>query len=368
MKEALSVDAIRQKANSLRRDARAITAGADRIDVSSLVNRFVQAPIWPGDMRSCAGTEEDGRSSNSCSPIMLGNRRGLKRKALTLLVVAIGLLPALLPHSPCFAGQTAAPAQNEESDEALADQVNDPTSRLTQFQIKDIDTPAQYGTNAQLNTLQIRPIFAIRAFSVIPLEQLIRPTIKVVTVPAGKGASTSTAFDDMQLLELFVVPWPSAGDTGFRWGVGPYFVLPTSNSELTGKDAWQVGPAGAFAYQAFPGLKISGLLQQAISFAYTSPKSTPVSSLTFQPILSYQLGNGWYLKSSDATWTLNLRHKTSTTMPLSAGFGKVWKLAKGYSIDTSGSGEWTVYRQFADQTEQFTLNFQVTLLLPELEL
>jgi hypothetical protein len=74
------------------------------------------------------------------------------------------------------------------------------------------------------------------------------------------------------------------------------------------------------------------------------------------------------LKSSDATWTFNLRHKTSTTIPLSAGFGKVWNLAKGYSIDTSGSGEWMVYRQFADQTEQFALNFQVTILLPELEL
>jgi hypothetical protein len=90
--------------------------------------------------------------------------------------------------------------------------------------------------------------------------------------------------------------------------------------------------------------------------------------LTFQPILSYQLGHGWYLKSSDATWTFNLRHNTSTTVPLSAGFGKTWDLAKGYAVDTSLSGEWTVYRQFNSQTEQFTLNFQVALLLPKLEL
>ncbi|HEV2172008.1 MAG TPA: hypothetical protein VGR71_00495 [Nitrospira sp.] len=277
------------------------------------------------------------------------------------------LLPALLPSlSLCSAGQTSALTESAETDEALADQVNDPTSRLTQFQIKDIYTPSQYGTNAQLNTLQIRPLFALRAFSLMPLEQLMRPTIKVVTVPEGKGASTVTVFDDMQLLDLFVIPWPNTKETGFRWGVGPYFVFPTSSSELTGKGAWQMGPALAFAYQAIPGLKISALLQQATSFAYTSSKSVPVTSLTFQPILSYQLGHGWYLKSSDATWTFNLRHKTSTTIPLSAGFGKVWRLAKGYAIDTSGSGEWMAYRQFAGQTEQFTLNFQVTLLLPEL--
>jgi hypothetical protein len=222
--------------------------------------------------------DASARASNSRAPVTSDNRTSLKRKALAVPVVAIGLLTVLLSHSVCFAEQMAAAPEGMESDEALANQVNDPTSRLTQFQIKGIYTPAQYGTNAQLNTLQIRPIFAIRAFSLMPLEQLIRPTIKVVTVPDGKGASTSPAFDDMQLLDLFVVPWP---DT------------------------------------TTPGLKISALLQQATSFAYTSSKSTPVTSLTFQPIISCQLGHGWYLKSSDATWTFNLHHKTSTTIPLS---------------------------------------------------
>ena len=52
---------------------------------------------------------------------------------------------------------------------------------------------------------------------------------------------------------------------------------------------------------------------------------------------------------------------------MSAGFGRVWKLSNDYSLDTSMSGEWTVYRQFTNQTEQFTLNFQIALLLPSLE-
>jgi hypothetical protein len=52
----------------------------------------------------------------------------------------------------------------------------------------------------------------------------------------------------------------------------------------------------------------------------------------------------------------------------SAGFGKVWNLSTGFSIDTSASGEWTVYRRFTDQTEQFTLNFQITLLFPKTRL
>jgi hypothetical protein len=287
------------------------------------------------------------------------------RKALSLLLVAIELLLTPFVQSVSFAQQQP---PGTDTDQALAEQVNDPTARLTQFQVKDIYTPAEYGTNAQLNTLQIRPILAIAPFVLLPFDEIIRPTIKVVTVPDGKGAATSTAYSDMQLFDLLVIPWPNSEITGLRWGVGPYFIFPTSTSELTGQGAWQMGPAFGFAYQATSRLKISGLMQQATSFAYTSAKSKPVTSITFQPIISYELGRGWYLNSSDATWTFNLRHNTSTTIPFSAGIGKVWQLKKGYSVNTAVSGEWMLYRQFANQTEQFTLNFTATLLLPRLML
>jgi hypothetical protein len=45
-----------------------------------------------------------------------------------------------------------------------------------------------------------------------------------------------------------------------------------------------------FSYRGIPGLNLSGLFQQATSFAYTSPQSKPVTSITFQPLLIYQLG------------------------------------------------------------------------------
>lgn len=279
---------------------------------------------------------------------------------------AVVLLVVLTCRSSCFAQQT--PPSLSEPEEPLTEKAYDPTAKLTQFQIKDIYTPAQYGTNAQPNTLQIRPILAVQPFSFIPFEQLIRPTIRMVTVPNGKGASTSTAYDDMQLLDLFVMPWPDYETIRFRWGVGPYLVLPTSTSDRAGRGAWQIGPAVAFGYRGIPRLQIAGLLQQATSFAYTSSRSEPVSSLTFQPILSFRLERGWYLKSSDSTWTINFRHNTSTTIPMSAGFGKVWKLSPGFAIDTSLSGQWTVYRQFSNGTEQSTVNFQVSFLFPRTEL
>jgi hypothetical protein len=282
-----------------------------------------------------------------------------------VFAASAALLVLLGAYSVSLAQQSTAASSDEES---LAVRENDPTANLTQFKIQDVYTPAEYGTNAQPNTLQIRPLLAVRPQLLTPLEQLIRPTIQVVTVPRNKGATTTTALDDFQLLDLLVMPWPNAKETSFRWGIGPYFVFPTSTSQFTGHGAWQMGPAGAFGYRGIPRLQIAGLFQQATSFAYSSSHSVPVSSLQIQPMLSYQLGRGWYLKSSDATWTINWRHKTSTEMPLSAGFGKVWRFGAGYAIDTSFSSEWMVYRQFDPQVEQFGLRFQINLLLPQVEL
>ncbi len=289
-------------------------------------------------------------------------------RRLVALIRDLALLAALLSALPHIVYAVTSTPDTQPADEPLSEQVNDPLAHLTQVQIKDAYTPAEYGTDAQPNLIQFRSVFAIRPYSLMPLEELVRPTIKVVTVPNGKGTSTTTGLDDMQLFDLLEIPWPNAAETGFRWGIGPYMIFPTSSSSRIGQSAWQAGPAAGFAYRGIKGLNISGLLQQATSFAYTTSSAKPVTSLTFQPILSYQLGNEWYLKSSDATWTFNLRHNTSTTIPLSAGFGRVWRFSSGYAIDTSVSGEWTAYRQFSNQTEQFTVNFQVGLLFPQLQL
>ncbi len=279
-------------------------------------------------------------------------------------IFSLGLLMA------GFCSQVVAqsPAKPAESLEELTTDANDPTAILAQLKIEDDYTPDQYGTQAAPNTIQIQPVIPIRPFSFMPLQQLVRPTFRVVTIPYGSGPSTNTQFGDTQFFDLLVSRWPDVRTTGLRWGIGPYFVFPTATTHAAGNGAWEAGPAGAVVYRGIPGLLLGGLLQQGTSFAYTAPDHKPVTRLTFQPFFVYQLGQGWYLRSRDATWTFNLRHDTSTRIPLSAGIGKVWKLGEGRDVNASIAGEWMVYRQFAAQVEQFTLKFQVTILLPRLVL
>jgi hypothetical protein len=167
----------------------------------------------------------------------------------------------------------------------------------------------------------------------------------------------------MDLFDLFISNWPDPKQTGLGWGVGPTFVFPTGRVSQAGKHAYQVGPAAAARYSGVPHLMLAFLFQNPISFAYTNSSATPQSQMQFQPAVSYTLGHGWYVKSSDSTWTVNWRHGTSTTLPISLGFGRVWKFA-GPELNAWVSGEWTAYRQYTDITPMYTVRFGLTLLFP----
>ncbi|MGA7761490.1 MAG: hypothetical protein WCA59_07055 [Candidatus Binataceae bacterium] len=171
----------------------------------------------------------------------------------------------------------------------------------------------------------------------------------------------------MQLLDLFVSNWPDPKETGFGWGVGPTFVFPTGRVSQAGKPAWEVGPALGVSYRGIPHLMVGFLFQNPISFAYTNSSATPQSQMQFRPLISYTLGRGWYVKSADSTWTVNWRHGSSTTIPISLGCGRVWKF-EGPELNAWVSGEWAAYRQYTNITPMYTVRFGVTLLFPHFEL
>ncbi len=287
---------------------------------------------------------------------------------MTRLVFTTILVSSLILTAAGVCPQLAAQIAPHQSLEELTTNSNDPTAILAQLKIEDDYTTSQFHSEAEPNTLVIQPVIPVRPFWFIPWQQLLRPTFKVATIPNGPGPSTNTQFGDTQFLDLFVARRPDFLVTGLRWGVGPYLVVPTATTRAAGSGTWQIGPAAAATYRGIPGLLVGGLFQQGTSFAYTAPDRRPVTQLTFQPFFVYQLGQGWYLRSRDATWTFNLRHNTSTEISLSAGIGKVWQVAEDRDINASIVGEWITYRQFDPKAPQFILKFQITVILPRVEL
>ncbi len=283
----------------------------------------------------------------------------------TLSLIALALLTVV--SSARGQNLASGSAGTESEEDRLAREVDDPTAILTQLKLQDLYTPRNFGTTAQTNTVQVRPVIPVEPFSLLPVEQIIRPTVKIDTLATGSSSSTITEFADMKLFDLFVPRWPDPKRTGFGWGVGPTFVFPTGRVLDAGDHAWQAGPAAAAVYRGIPHLMIGFLFQNPISFAYTNSSATPQSQMEFQPLISYQLGRGWYVKSADSTWTVKWHHHTSTTTPISLGFGRVWK-TPGPDLDTWVSGEWTAGRQFTNITPMYTVRFGVTLLFPHFQL
>ena len=285
----------------------------------------------------------------------------------------IALVVALLfCRAPAAFAQAEAPVPSAEKPAAatpgaakLAQEFNDPLTTLPQVFVQDAYTPANYGTHAQTNQVIARLIVPrIPRYSLLPFVQLIRPSFSVVTVPEGKGRATRTEFGDMALFDLAVIPWPGEG-SGLLMGVGPVFVFPTATDRVAGQGAWQVGPAFGSIYKGIPGFLFGCLIQNPVSFAYTSRDRQSVGALLIQPIVMKHLGRGFYVKSGDATWTINWRQGTATTLPLSLGLGYVLLRPGSPPFNFFVSGEWMAYRHDAPVAPHTTVRFGMTIAFPQ---
>jgi hypothetical protein len=265
----------------------------------------------------------------------------------------------------CCAATASAQGESGSTDTAeLAREFSDPLTTLPQIFLQDAYMPANYGTKAESNKVIVRAIIPrVPKFAFVP-DQLVRPTFQLVTVPKGKGSATRTEFGDIQLFDFGVISWP-ARETGLLMGAGPVAVFPTATHESAGQGAWQIGPGFAALYKGIPGVLLGTLIQNPISFAYTSDDRKPVNTLVVQPLLLTYIGHGFYLKSADASWTINWRERTPTLIPLSFGIGHV-RVREGLPpFNVFLSGEWMAYRQFAPVAPQTTVRLGVTIAFPQ---
>jgi hypothetical protein len=280
--------------------------------------------------------------------------------------IACALCAALLIL--CMIGsQTAlAQAQTTTAEEAQLElEFTDPLTTLPQIFLKDAYSPANFGTHVQTNQVILRAIIPrVPRFSLFPFIQLIRPTFSLVTVPSSRGG-TRTEFGDTQLFDLAVLPWPGEG-TGLKFGLGPMFVFPTASSKSAGQGSWQAGPAIGSVYTGISWLVAGFLLQNPVSFAYTSPNRMSQNTLQFQPVLLFHLWQGWYVRSAEATWMVGWRHHSPTTVPLSVGVGRVMVRPGLPPLNFYVSGQWMAYRHFAPIAPQTTINFGLTVAFPEI--
>jgi hypothetical protein len=186
------------------------------------------------------------------------------------------------------------------------------------------------------------------------LPQLLRFKLSVETVPTFPTDSDA-GLGDLTLYDLFVLPIKSV-----QIAVGPLLVAPTATQQNTGAGKWQAGLASIVAEPVSWGL-LSGIVTYQHSFAGDDSRP-PVEIITAQPIITRNIGAGFYLRTS-GTWTFNLENQT-TVIPIGLGIGRIWTFGSGdnvnayvepqYSVIHSGAGV-ALWQVFAGVNFQFAL-------------
>jgi hypothetical protein len=290
-------------------------------------------------------------------------------------LVGLALIGLVMVLWTVSIGAGFAQAQTTLSDEEkLERDFTDPLSTLPQVIVRDSYTPANYGPctpqvlcfrNLETNQFLVRPLIPrIPPNTLLPFMQLVRPTFELVTVQSSRGG-TRTEFGDLPVFDIAVLPWPDRKKTGLLIGIGPTFVFPTATSTSAGQGAWQAGPALGVIYSGIPGLLAGFIVQNPVSFAYTSPQRPPQNTLEIQPVFALHLWEKWYLRSAEANWTMGWHRHSPTLLPLSLGLGRTFVHPGLPPMSFFVTGQWMLYRQFAPISPQTGVNFGMTIAFPQ---
>ena len=266
-----------------------------------------------------------------CSAASDGPRRDVLHAALVIILIETFTI-----------GQAGAADVNSS---------NNPLTQVVTVQIQDYISPYVNRVAGTGNEFQARGLIPYQLFGT---DQLVRLTVPVETLPQNSGTST-TGFSNFEAFDLTLIPTNVA-----TFGVGPLLVAPTAGNSALGTDKWQAGAAGVAVMPRKWGLFAQVLTYQHSFGGEHNRGSTSV--MTYQPILTYNLPDDFYLRSSGLMSFDFERH--STVVPIGLGAGKVWQLSPKvrlnvfvepqYSVIHSGLGV-PLLQIYTGAVFQFTL-------------
>jgi hypothetical protein len=233
---------------------------------------------------------------------------------------------------------------------ALIKQANAPISSILQVRFQDTFVPEFTGQVGQGNTFSLAVTMPLPKNRLLPLPQLSLLTIPgAVTLPDGL-----TGFGDLRFLDIAVL------DMGknILWGVGPTFIFPTASKRMTGQGKWQVGPAAAIAFVPKDWM-LGLLLQNPISFAGDGDRKD-ANAMILQPFVTYQLGNGWFVRSQPQMF---FNWKTGKqVLPLDLGLGRVFRIGR-QQVNCFVEPFWNITHD--GPSPKYGITFGLALLYPD---
>ena len=244
-----------------------------------------------------------------------------------------------------------------ESNEELAKKLSNPIASLIsvpfQFNYDSDIGPNDKGDRYLLNIQPVIPISMNDDWNII--SRTILPVVKQDDIYPGAGSQSGLG-DVVQ--SLFFSPKQPA-ESGWIWGAGPVFLLPTATDDLLGADKWGIGPTAVVLKQNGP-WTYGALANHIWSVAGDSDRQD-IRTTFLQPFLSYTTKTATtFAVNTESTYDWKSKQ---SAVPLNAVATQVLKF--GNQLVSVGCG----VRYWADSTdggpEGFGVRLLFTLLFPK---
>jgi len=248
-----------------------------------------------------------------------------------------------------------APAQEQDAS-ALAKQLANPIAALIsvpfQFNFDNDIGPSDQGSRLTLNVQPVVPFDLSDEWNLI--SRTILPLVSQEDIFPGSGDQSGLG-DTVQ--SLFFSPKAPTG-SGWIWGVGPVFLLPTASDDLLGAEKWGAGPTFVALRQSGP-WTYGALANHIWSFAGDSARND-ISNTFLQPFVSYTTPTAWGIAlQAEATYDWKAEQ---WNVPVGFFVSKVTRLGKQMISIQAGP------RYYAESTpngpEGWGFRANLTLLFP----
>lgn len=249
------------------------------------------------------------------------------------------------------------PIARAQDTEALAKQLSNPIASLTsvpiQFNYDDGIGQDEDGERYFVNVQPVIPMSIGDEWNLI--SRTIIPVIQQDEIFPGAGSQFGLG-DTVQ--SLFFSP-KALTASGWTWGIGPAFLLPTASDDLLGGEKWGAGPTGVALRQTASGWTYGALFNHLWSFAGEEDRAD-INATYLQPFISKGLGQGRTVSASlESTYDWE---GGQWTVPINLGYSKVSRIG---SQLVSYQGGVRHYLEAPDSGAEWGLRFTFTLLFPK---